>query len=116
MTYADSFYYKSEFFGEIEDDTEIARLLARASEKIDTITFNRSRDFDKLSTYEQEQIKKAVCCEADALHEYGEQDVNLASYSIGDVSISNNANVNDTLISKRAQTYLSNTRLMSRIL
>lgn len=116
MIYADAFYYKSQYFGEIEDDTELARLLSRASEKIDTITFNRSRNFDKLSAYEQEMIKKATCCEADALHEYGEQDVNLASYSIGDVSISNNVNVNDTLISKRAMTYLSNTRLLSRIL
>jgi len=116
MVYVDAFYYKSEYFGEIEDDTQLARLLARASEKIDIITFNRSRNFEKLSQYEQEMIKKAVCCEADAINEYGEQDISLASYSIGDVSISNNTGAQETLISKKAQSYLANTRLLSRIL
>lgn len=116
MVYADAFYYKSEYYGKIEDDTELAYLLARASEKVDIITFNRSKNWDKLSDYEQEMIKKAVCCEADAINEYGEQDVSLASYSIGDVSISNNIGAQETLISKKAQAYLSNTRLLSRIL
>lgn len=116
MTYVDAFYYKSEYFGTIEDDTELARLLARASEKIDIITYNRSRNWDRLSDYEKEMIKKAVCCEADAIDEYGEQDASLASYSIGDVSISNNTATSDSLISKKAVAYLSNTRLVSRIL
>lgn len=118
MTYADAVYYKTVYYGVEIEAGELERLLARASEKIDEATFNRSRYFDKLSDYEKEMIQKATCAEAEALHAYGEYDVDLASYSVGDVSISmsNGANGGSGLISKKAYKYLSNTRLTSRIL
>lgn len=117
MTYADATYYKTVYFGvEIENDLE--RLLARASEKIDAATYNRSRHFNELSDFEQEMIMKATCAEAEAIFTYGEYDVNLSGYNIGDVSISmsNDADCGNGLISKKAIKYLSNTRLVSRIL
>lgn len=118
MTYADGIFYKTQYYGVEIETAELERLLARASEKIDEATYNRSRHFDSLSEYEQEMIKKATCAEAEALHTYGEYDVNLASYSIGDVSVSmsNDGNNGTSLISKKAYKYLSNTRLISRIL
>ena len=118
MTYADAVYYKTVYYGVEIEAGELPRLLARASEKIDEATFNRSRYFDKLSDYEKEMIQKATCAEAEALHAYGEYDVDLASYSVGDVSISmsNGANGGSGLISKKAYKYLSNTRLICRIL
>lgn len=118
MTYTDGIYYKTVYYGVEIDTEELERLLARASEKIDEATYNRSKHFESLSEYEQEMIKKATCAEAEALYTYGEYDVNLASYSIGDVSISmsNDANGGTGLISKKAYKYLSNTRLISRIL
>lgn len=118
MTYADAIFYKTVYFGvEIESD-ELERLLARASEKVDEATFNRSRKFESLSEYEKEMIQKATCAEAEALHNYGEYDIDLASYSVGDVSVSmsNGVNGGTGLISKKAYKYLSNTRLTSRIL
>lgn len=116
MVYADGTYYKTVYYGTIIPDENLERLLARASEKIDEATFNRSR-FLKLSEYETEMLKKATCAEAEAINEYGESDIDLASYSIGDVSLSlNSANGSSGLISKKAFKYLSNTRLMSRIL
>lgn len=118
MTYADGVYYKTQYFGVEIGTEELERLLARASEKIDEATYNRSRKFDSLSDYEKEMLQKATCAEAEALHTYGDYDINLNSYSIGDVSISmsNGANEGNGLISKKAIKYLSNTRLMSRIL
>ena len=118
MTYADAVYYKTVYYGVEIEAGELERLLARASEKIDEATYNRSRYFESLSEYEKEMIQKATCAEAEALHTYGDYDVNLASYSIGDVSISmsNDGNNGTSLISKKAYKYLSNTRLISRIL
>jgi hypothetical protein len=116
MIYADVFYYKTMYFGKIEDEDELNRVLERASEKIDVVTFNRSRNFMNLSNFEKEMIQKACCAEADIIFEYGEQDVDLGSYSIGDVSISNSASSSNTLMSKKAQSYLNNTNLVCRIL
>lgn len=118
MTYADATYYKTEFYGVEIGTEELERLLARASEKIDEATYNRSRHFDSLSDYEKEMVKKATCAEAEALFTYGEYDVNLSGYSIGDVSISmsNDAGCNNGLISNKAFKYLKNTRLFNRVL
>lgn len=124
MAYADGTYYKTVFYGVEIPDEELERLLARASEKIDYATYNRSRHFDDLSEYEQEMIQKATCSEAEAIYTYGDGDdgVNgLGSYSIGDVSVSlgsSNSTQNTTggLVSIKAYKYLKNTRLVSRIL
>lgn len=118
MVYADGTYYKTVFYGVEIETEELERLLARASEKVDEATYNRSRHFNDLSDYEKEMIRKATCSEAEALYTYGEYDVNLSGYSIGDVSISmsNDADCGNGLISKKAIKYLSNTRLVSRIL
>lgn len=119
MVYADGVYYKTVFYGVEIATEELERLLARASEKIDEATYNRSRHFDSLSDYEREMIRKATCAEAEAIFTYGEADIDLSGYSIGDVSISMSNGGNgygNGLISKKAIKYLNNTRLMSRIL
>ena len=115
MQYADSIFYKNTYYGNTIPDDELERLLARASEKIDLYTYNRSREFSSLSLFEQEAIQKATCAEADAIYVYGDQDVNLGSYSIGDVSISGTT-TQSILLSQKAETYLKNTRLTSAIL
>lgn len=115
MQYADSLFYKNEYFGNTIPDENLERMLCRSSEKIDFYTFGRSRNFQDLSEFEKEMVKKAVCAEADALFVFGEQDVNLGSYSIGDVSISGNPS-SSSLLSKKAIEYLGNTNLVSLIL
>lgn len=115
MQYADSLFYKNVYFGDIIPDDKLERMLCRASEKIDQYTYNRSRDFDSLGSFEQEAVSKAVCAEADAIYVYGDQDVNLGNYSIGDVSISGTT-TQSILLSQKAETYLKNTRLTSAIL
>lgn len=116
MAYADSTYYKTVFYGELIPDERLERLLARASEKIDEATFNLPR-FLKLSDYEVEMLKKATCAEAEALEEYGEDDAPINSYSVGDISVSVDSFASrGGLISSKAFKYLSNTRLMTRII
>lgn len=124
MTYANGHYYKTKYYGVDIPDEDLERLLARASEKIDHATFNRSRDFDILSEYEQEMIKKAACAEAEAIFEYGDNDDlvgGLASYAIGDVSVSLGqtgigSSYTHGLVSLKAFKYLANTRLTSLII
>ena len=142
MAYTDGFYYVTSYYGKDiptttqEDRAELERLIARASEKIDEATYNRSRDWDRLSEYEQEMVKKAVCAEAEALYSYGEDAAGAAAtmaageisgYTIGDVHVSfatggsSSSSTSVTasslgLLSEKAAKYLNNTRLISRIL
>lgn len=124
MAYADGTYYKTVFYGVEIPDEDLERLLARASEKIDYATYNRSRHFDDLSEYEQEMIQKATCSEAEAIYTYGDNDdgvAGLSGYSIGDVSVSLGGqdtinSITGGLVSIKAYKYLKNTRLVSRIL
>lgn len=73
----------------VTDHTE--HMIQRASEQIDTLTFNRIRaiGFEKLYPLQQEIIK-TVCAEQTAfISEFGDMlDSPLSSYGIGNVSMS----------------------------
>lgn len=65
--------------------------LLKASEDIDSLTFNRivGKGFSNLSTLQQKLVKQAVVDQADFNYEYGGVVGNpLASYSINGVSMS----------------------------
>lgn len=65
--------------------------LEAAEYDIDSLTFNRivSRGFDLLAERQRELVTRAVCLQADFLHEYGELISNpLSSYAINGVSMS----------------------------
>lgn len=65
--------------------------LEAAEYDIDSLTFNRivSRGFDRLAEWQKELVTRAVCLQADFLHEYGELLNNpLSSYAINGVSMS----------------------------
>lgn len=62
-----------------------------AEHDIDTLTFRRisSLGFDQLESWQRELVTRAVCLQADFLHEYGELLSNpLSSYAINGVSMS----------------------------
>lgn len=115
MMYASADYYKNDWCGDTIPDAELSKYLTRASAKIDVATYNRTADFENLSDYEKNKVRQAVCAEADALYTYGENDVNIASYSIGDVSVSMGDSP-DVLTSAIAIQYLNLTNLTSRII
>ncbi|MGN7167953.1 hypothetical protein ACTHSJ_19005 [Paenibacillus cellulositrophicus] len=70
---------------------ELQKELDQASDQIDTLTYNRivAWGFDKLTLFQQTNVRKAVCQQADFVFQYGEYlDFPLAGYSAGSVSLS----------------------------
>lgn len=68
-------YYRNDYMGvPVADDTELTRLIKRASEAIDVLTHYRipSYGFDKLPPFIQEQIKKATAAQVEFLNQNGE--------------------------------------------
>lgn len=74
MPYVDSDYYKSIYKGSTITDDELDNRLELASDKIDSLTYNRivGIGFDSLTAFQQEKIKKAVCAQADFMYKYGD--------------------------------------------
>lgn len=90
--YATSEYYTDTFKGTLLLQEDIDRYLQEASEKIDSITFNRivARGFDNLTKFQQEKVQKAVCYQAEYIYKNGyndEETEDVASYSVLDISV-----------------------------
>ena len=64
------------------------RYLNDASRNVDTLTFNRIRDFERLTPFQQEIVKEVVCRQADFLFENADAIASiLDSYAINGVSM-----------------------------
>ena len=90
--YATSEYYITTFKGGVIPKDDVDRCLQEASEKIDSITFNRivARGFDNLTPFQQEKVQKAVCYQAEYIYINGyndEETEDVASYSVLDISV-----------------------------
>ena len=88
--YADAEYYKSSFRGTTIPENELEKYLKIASEKIDTLTFNRIEylGYANLTAFQQGKIKDAVCYQAEYIFENGVEPSNLSSYGVLDISVS----------------------------
>ena len=74
-----------------ENEPALERSLCLASDAVDALCYGRIRKvgFDKLTEFQQEKVKKAVCLHAKFLLTYGELlDSPLSSYGINGVSMS----------------------------
>lgn len=118
IMYADAAYYKSTFKGSIVPDDELGNRLEAASDKIDSLTYNRiiGIGFDNLTSFQQEKIKKAVCLHADFVEQYGAYiDMPLSGFSAGSISISFNAQkINGVTTTQEVINYLNQTGLTCR--
>lgn len=117
MAYADADYYKNTFTGTIIPDEDVDSQLVRASDDIDRMTYNRivARGLESLSVYQQAQVKKATCAQAEFLYQYGEfTNLPLKSFSAGSISMSLGEEVNGVMASKTAKRYLDSTGLVDR--
>lgn len=118
MSYADAQYYTEVYQGNIIPAEELEQALARASDQIDCMTFNRilAAGFESLTSFQQATIKKAVCAHADFIAQYGEfGDLPLSGFSAGDVSLSlADTKVNGITTSRAVVSYLGQTGLSSR--
>ena len=88
--YATSEYYLNTFKGNLLPQDEIDRYLQKASEKIDSITYNRivAMGFDKLTEFQQDCVRNAICYQAEYYFENGINSLSgISSYSVLDISI-----------------------------
>lgn len=91
MAYATFEEFRSLMLDSQMAEAEAARMLEQASDDIDGLCFGRIRKigFEKLTAFQQEKVRKAVCFHAAFLRDYGEElQSPLASYGINGVSMS----------------------------
>lgn len=118
--YVDEPYYNGTYGGiEIEDSAFLSKLIKRAERDINVLTQYRITDFDKLTTFQQDRVKEAVCAQIEFLAENGELSSTVSdsggSVSIGSYSESSGSsggNSNKLLIADSVKGYLWPTGLL----
>ncbi len=121
--YATSEYYFTIFKGSMLSQDNVNKYLQEATEKIDSITYNRivAKGFDNLTEFQQECVRKAVCYQAEYYFENGINSLSsVSSYSVLDISV-NVDNTKQTEAQKHdmnefAYTNIEKTGLTSRLL
>lgn len=71
MAYTDYEFYKNRYFGSMVPEADFPRLSERASDFVDTITFNRLVDGLPTNERAATKVQKAVCAVAEALYQIG---------------------------------------------
>lgn len=69
MAYADYDFYTTSYFGSVVPETDFPRLAERASDFVDTMTFDRLVDGLPTNKRSQKRIKKAVCSLAELMYQ-----------------------------------------------
>ena len=69
MAYADYEFYTTSYFGSVVPETDFPRLAERASDFVDTMTFDRLVDGLPENERSQKRIKKAVCSLAELMYQ-----------------------------------------------
>ena len=70
MAYTDYVFYKERYFGTIIPETDFSRLAERASDFVDTITFDRLADGLPSNERASIKVQKAVCAVADTYYQF----------------------------------------------
>lgn len=91
MAYADYEFYTTSYFGSVVPKTDFPRLVERASDFVDTMTFDRLVDGLPENERSQKRIKKTVCSLAELMYqiELAEKNaINQASANVTDTNTS----------------------------
>ena len=94
MAYADYEFYTTSYFGSAVPETDFPRLAERASDFVDTMTFDRLVDGLPTNERSQKRIKKAVCSLAELMYQIelaeknaiNQASANLTDTNVGDIS------------------------------
>lgn len=92
MAYADYEFYTTSYFDSVVPETDFPRLAERASDFVDTMTFDRLVDGLPTNERSQKRIKKAVCSLAELMYqiELAEKNaINQASANLTDTNVGN---------------------------
>ena len=79
MAYADYEFYTTSYFGSVVPETDFPRLAERASDFVDTMTFDRLVDGLPTNERSQKRIKKAVCSLAELMYQIELAEKNAAN-------------------------------------
>lgn len=95
MQYADSDYYKNTYHGSTIPDEYLDYYLTKASEKIDSLTYNRivymNYHHIELTPFQLEKLQRACCMCAEGYYKDNVDDAsgidNITSYSVLDITV-----------------------------
>ena len=79
MAYADYDFYTTSYFGSVVLETDFPRLAERASDFVDTMTFDRLVDGLPTNKRSQKRIRKAVCSLAELIYQIELAEKNAAN-------------------------------------
>ena len=118
MAYADATYYKDTFLGNTIPDDRLSNKLERASDQVNSLTYNRiiGIGFDNLSEFQKDKVRKAVCLHAEFIEQYGEYiDMPLSGFTAGSTTVNFNGNkINGVTTTQEVLNYLKATGLTCR--
>lgn len=86
MAYADYEFYTTSYFGSVVPETDFPRLAERASDFVDTMTFDRLVDGLPTNERSQKRIKKAVCSLAELMYQIELAEKNATNAAVGGTS------------------------------
>lgn len=86
MAYADYEFYTTSYFGSVVPETDFPRLAEKASDFIDTMTFNRLVDGLPENERSQKRIKKAVCSLAELMYQIELAEKNATNAAVSGTS------------------------------
>ena len=86
MAYADYEFYTTSYFGSAVPETDFPRLSERASDFVDTMTFDRLVDGLPTDKRSQKRIKKAVCSLAELMYQIELAEKNATNAAVSGTS------------------------------
>ena len=86
MAYADYEFYTTSYFGSVVPETDFPRLAERASDFVDTMTFDRLVDGLPTNERSQKRIKKAVCSLAELMYQIELAEKNATNAAVSGAS------------------------------
>lgn len=86
MAYADYEFYTTSYFGSVVPETDFPRLAERASDFVDTMTFDRLVDGLPTNERSQKRIKKVVCSLAELMYQIELAEKNATNAAVSGAS------------------------------
>lgn len=86
MAYADYEFYTTSYFGTVVPETDFPRLAERASDFVDTMTFDRLVDGLPTDERSQKRIKKAVCSLTELMYQIELAEKNATNAAVSGTS------------------------------
>ena len=86
MAYADYDFYTTSYFGSVVPEADFPRLAERASDFVDTMTFDRLVDGLPTNERSQKRIKKTVCSLAELMYQIELAEKNATNAAVSGAS------------------------------